>query len=76
MRISTSHELVNLLLRLAEGGVLIVDGYEARRASKEAVDEYCGMTSTVHKGDRDPPTRIDGYGRLVIKHSANRSVTR
>src|SRR5262249_31561061 len=60
---------VNLLPRLAEEGVLVVDDYGAWCQKKQS-------TSTVHKGDRDPPTRIDGCGRLVIKHSANRSVTR
>jgi len=51
---SASHELVNLLPRLAEG-VLIVDDYGAQAGVKRSSRQVlCIKETTVHKGDRDP----------------------
>ncbi len=37
---STRHELIPLYPRLAAGGVLIIDDYEAWEGARRAVDEY------------------------------------
>src|SRR5262249_10024772 len=65
---STSHELVNLWPRVAEGGFLIIDDSGAWAGAKKAVDEYFE-----YMGLRPLRHRIDGCGKLVIKNSANQS---
>jgi O-methyltransferase len=65
---STSHELVHLWPRIADGGILIIDDYGYWAGAKKAVDEYFSRVEL-----RPLLHRIDGTGRLVIKNT--RSIT-
>jgi O-methyltransferase len=62
---STSHELVHLYPRLADGGILIVDDYGHWQGAKKAVDDYFrrhGIAADLRS--------IDFTGRLLIKRAA------
>jgi O-methyltransferase len=66
---STSHELVHLWPRIAQGGILIIDDYGYWMGARKAVDGYfsqVGLRPLLH--------RIDWTGRLVIKNSINQSI--
>lgn len=58
---STRRELVPLLPRLSNGGVLIIDDYGDWEGAREAVDEYLASIDT-------PVllTRIDHTGRMAV----------
>ena len=59
---STRHELEHLFLRLAVGGVLIIDDYGAWEGARRAVDEFIA-------GHKTPIllNRIDETGRVGVK---------
>ena len=61
---STRHELEHLYLRLAPGGILIIDDYGYWAGARKAVDEYFGGALFL--------SRIDGTGRIAVKPGASR----
>ena len=57
---STRHELEHLYPRLVSGGILIIDDYGHYQGAKQAVDEFFGPRTFLH--------RIDYTGRMLVKY--------
>src|SRR5262249_17028798 len=60
---------INCLLKLAEGGLILVDSRQSARP--EAVDHECGNTHVVERPGKEPIARVDATTAMHDEHQRN-----